>query len=92
MELPWPTITAASGGWILVGYAILSLLSGKHIVSRREFDAMEARAIRAETGWDEERNTNRRLVEVNAKAIATGDLTTSVVQAARAVTIDEGVP
>lgn len=37
MDLPWPTITAASGGWVLFGLAMYGLLSGR-LVTRREAD------------------------------------------------------
>ena len=43
-QLPWPTITAASGGWLLFGavlwLVIRKLISGD-LLTRREADGME---------------------------------------------------
>lgn len=46
--LPWPTITAASGGWALLGILLFGLISGRWIVSRREADSYLSRAEKAE--------------------------------------------
>lgn len=46
--LPWPAITAASGGWILLGIAVTMLLTGKGIVSSREARSYLTRAEKAE--------------------------------------------
>lgn len=46
--LPWPTITAASGGWVLIGIAVVMLLTGRGIVSSREAASYLKRAETAE--------------------------------------------
>lgn len=47
MELPWPTITAASGGWLLTGAFVWAMITGR-LVTRREADEYVKRAERAE--------------------------------------------
>jgi hypothetical protein len=42
--LPWPAITAASGGWVLFGWLawrVLSKLTSGDLVTRREVDAKD---------------------------------------------------
>lgn len=48
MDLPWPAITAASGGWLLFSLSMYGLLTGKWLVSRREADQYILRAEKAE--------------------------------------------
>lgn len=59
--LPWPAITAATGGWLLA-FAVLwtwfrKMASGD-LVTRREVDAIGAESIRL-------RESNDRLLEIN---------------------------
>lgn len=46
--LPWPTITAAAGGWTLLGGAVLMLLTGRGLMSAREGKSYLSRAEKAE--------------------------------------------
>lgn len=46
--IPWPQVTAASGGWLLLGIMLFGLISGRWMVSRREADTYLARAEKAE--------------------------------------------
>lgn len=56
--LPWPAITAASGGWVLFGWLawrVLTKLTNGDLITRREADAKDQenaalRAANAEQG------------------------------------------
>lgn len=75
MELPWPAITAASGGWVLLGLSVLGLMSGKWFVSRREADIYLDRAETAE------KNVND-LIKALIGTTAVGKMQQRLVQAA----------
>lgn len=83
--LPWPTITAAGGGWLLLGLAILGLLNGKWFVSRREYDSMEKRAIKAEEQVD-------LLLPAVAEHNAVGRLSQATIEAAARVAATKTLP
>lgn len=54
-NLPWPTITAASGGWVgffLVSITVVRLIITGKLITSREADALVARAEKAESGRD----------------------------------------
>ena len=46
--IPWPQVTAASGGWLLLGTMLFGFITGRWLVSRREADTYLARAEKAE--------------------------------------------
>ena len=46
--IPWPALTAASGGWALFGLMATGLITGRWLVSRREADTYLQRAEKAE--------------------------------------------
>jgi hypothetical protein len=79
MDLPWPTITAAAGGWALLGLGILGLMSGKWFVSRREADVYLVRAEKAEANVD-------KLIAALMGTTAVGRLQQRLVQAATEAT------
>lgn len=72
--LPWPTITAASGGWVLLGIAVVMLLTGKGIVSSREAASYLKRAETAEAN-------NADLIKTLAELTAVGRLQKALVAA-----------
>lgn len=74
MDLPWPTITAASGGWVLLGIAVAMLLTGRGIVSAREARSYLARAEKAEAD-------NAVLIRTVAELTAVGRLQKALVTA-----------
>lgn len=47
-DVPWPAITAASGGWMLFGLCMFGLITGRWLVTRREADSYIKRAETAE--------------------------------------------
>lgn len=49
--VPWPQVTAASGGWLLFGYTMWCLITGR-LVTKREADVYIERAEKAEVGRD----------------------------------------
>jgi len=46
--IPWPAVTAASGGWMLFGLCMFGLITGRWLVTRREADTYIKRAETAE--------------------------------------------
>jgi len=50
--VPWPQVTAASGGWLLFGLTMYGLITGRWFVTRREADTYIKRAEKAEAGRD----------------------------------------
>lgn len=72
--LPWPTITAASGGWVLLGIAVVMLLTGKGIVSSREAASYLKRAETAEAN-------NADLIKALAEMTVFGKLQKALVVA-----------
>lgn len=53
--LPWPTITAATGGWagfFAVSYMVVKRIVDGRLITPREADALIERAEKAEEGRD----------------------------------------
>lgn len=75
MDFAWPTITAAAGGWTLLGMFIIGLMSGRWFVSRREADGYVDRAEKAEA-------LNRELVAIMAEQTGVGKLQKRFAEAA----------
>lgn len=71
--LPWPTITAATGGWVLAGVFVLALITGR-LVTRREADIYLERAERAEGHVD-------TLLQAVAETTTIGKLQKAVIDA-----------
>lgn len=74
MDLPWPTITAASGGWLLTAAFVWSLISGR-LVTRREADTYIRRAETAEANVT-------KLIATTAEMTAVGKLQKRFAEAA----------
>lgn len=74
MDLPWPTITAASGGWLLTAAFVWALISGR-IVTRREADEYVRRAEKAEGNVE-------KLIATMAETTGVGKLQRKVLDAA----------
>lgn len=72
--LPWPTITASSGGWLLLGVLLYGLITGRWIATRRELDAAVTRAERAEAN-------NEKLITTLAETTTTAKLQQAVMSA-----------
>lgn len=72
--LPWPTITAAGGGWILFGIAAVQLLTGRGLMSSREGMSYLARAEKAEANVE-------KLVTTLAETTTTAKLQQAVMHA-----------
>lgn len=66
--LPWPSITAAAGGWTLFGLTMIGLITGRWIVTRREADRVERMLIRdaedAKKARDEAVVQNREMLRL----------------------------
>lgn len=60
--IPWQGLTAAGGGWLLLGLAIYGLLSGRWFVSRREADIYLKRAEKAEAAIGQINDQNSELI------------------------------
>ena len=65
-SLPWPAITAATGGWLLafgVLWTWFRKMSSGDLVTRREVDAKDTESLRL-------RESNDRLLEINGAQTA----------------------
>lgn len=80
--VPWPAVTAASGGWLLAFILLFGLITGRWIVSRREADTyLEAR--------DKAERNVEKLLATNAELTAMSQLQKATIEAAlRARDID----
>ena len=87
--LPWPTITAAAGGWTLFGLAALMLLTGKGIVSSREAQSYLTRAEKAE---ENNATLTKTLAELTAVGRLQKALVTAQQQAAEQLAEDDSGP
>jgi hypothetical protein len=77
--IPWPAVTAASGGWVLFGLCMYGFITGRWLVSRGETDTLCRQLLeRAEKG---EKN-NDMLIGVTADMTAVGHLQKAALDAA----------
>lgn len=67
--LPWPAITASSGGWLLFGMCMYGFITGRWFVSRREADAKEDEVMRRR----EENDHLREQLGVALKTLSEGN-------------------
>lgn len=75
--LPWPIITAASGGWVLLGVALYGFITGKWWISTREANTYLQRAEKAEQNVE-------NLVSTVAELTAVSKLQKATIEAALA--------
>lgn len=81
--LPWPAITAASGGWILLAACVYGLISGRWVVSRREANISEHRANKAETRAEKAEALNVELTRQNGTLMESSEIANTVMRALR---------
>ena len=87
--LPWPAITAATGGWALLGVAVVMLLTGKGIVSAREAKSYLTRAEKAEENLA---TLTQTVAELTAVGRLQKALVTAQQQAAEQLADDDSGP